>query len=94
MRYTIHFQLLESGDSRPQEDFFEEFIDVSDGKTTPIPNVGDAVEIEHIEHHDTKGVFKVLTRLFSYYGENLASCQVNIVVTELPPEEVDKLKVS
>jgi hypothetical protein len=81
MTYSIQFQYLRPGDSRPLDFCQDEEIVIEGGACVPVPDVGDSVS--YLE----KGrpvARKVLTRHFSYFGGH---CAVNVVVTDLDPAE-------
>lgn len=83
MKYTIQFQYKGEGDLRPMDYALnDEEIYVPDGKTFPIPNVGDSVTL-------TSGgkvkAYKVITRHFGYYRDD---CYINIVVTDISDKEM------
>jgi hypothetical protein len=88
MKYSIEFQYAHNKDSRPGDEGYM-FIKThdGDGKQVIIPNVGDYVRIEHIDHLPA-GQFiqgKVRSRYFIYtkFSEaSESSCVVNIVVEE------------
>jgi len=82
VKYTIQFQYKGEGDLRPMDYALnDEEILAPDGKTIPIPNVGDSVTL-------TSGgktqAYKVVTRHFGYYHDD---CYINIVVADISDEE-------
>ena len=82
MRFSVCFQYLAPGHSRPLDHCQDEDITVDDGSFIPLPNVGDSVS--YIE--DGKSVArKVLTRHFGYFNDH---CAVNIGVTDIDPSEM------
>jgi len=83
MKYTLQFQYKGKGDLRPGDYALnEEEILAPDGKTIPIPDVGDSVTLH--SGGETKS-YKVLTRHFGYYRDD---CYINIVVTDILGEEM------
>ena len=84
MKYTIHFQYKGKDDERPDDYALnDEEILEEEGRTIPIPNVGDSVLINS---GGEPKIFKVLTKLFSYHPNN-NFCGINIVVTDISDKE-------
>ena len=82
MKYSVCFQYLSAGDTRPRDYCQDEDITFDDGSYIPLPSVGDSVS--YME--DGKSVArKVLMRHFGYF---IGHCAVNIVVTDMPPGEM------
>ncbi len=83
MKYSIGFQYKGEHDLRPMDYALnDEEILAPDGKIIPIPNVGDSVTLTT---GGKVGCYKVITRHFSYYGND---CYINIVVTDIPDNEM------
>jgi len=88
VNYTIQFQYKGKDDLRPGDYALnDEEILAPDGKTIPIPNVGDSVTL-------TSGgqvkSYKVITRHFGYHQND---CYINIVVSDISDKErVARLK--
>jgi len=88
VEYIIQFQYKGKDDLRPMDQALnDEEILAPDGKTVPIPNVGDSVTLT--SGGEPKS-YKVVTRHFGYAGNH---CYINIVVTDISGNErVARLK--
>lgn len=88
MKYTIDYQYMPSGSSRPIDDGEIVTIEAldTDGHTVIIPNVGDYVYIDNSQDGGERSDFsgKVRSRLFRYIrtSETEVFCHINIVVEE------------
>ncbi len=82
MKYKVEFQYKPQNRERPYDEVQEIDISAERGEAIPIPDVGDSVEYQD---GDTMVARKVLTRHFTYLGE---WCGVNIVVTDIPADEM------
>jgi hypothetical protein len=82
MNYKIEFQYKAVGDARPEDAVQDEEILFEGGEAIPVPNVGDSVSYKY---SGTQRAFKVISRHFSYLSN---WCVVNIVVTDMPSEEM------
>jgi hypothetical protein len=85
MKYKIEFQYLGQNASRPDDYVQEVNISSDDCCFIPIPAVGDSVSVA-LQSEDLED-YEVLTRHFTYTN---GFCCVNIVVTDLPPDEMAK----
>jgi len=82
VEYLIQFQYKGEGDLRPMDYALnDEEILAPDGKTVPIPNVGDSVTLTS---GGTPKSYKVVTRHFGYAGNH---CYINIVVTDISDKD-------
>ena len=85
MKYSIQFQYKGEDDLRPMDYALnDEEILAPDGKTIPIPNVGDSVTLTS---GGKAGYYKVITRHFGYHPK-ANYCYVNIVATDMPKDEM------
>ena len=84
MNYSIDFQYLAEGESRPTNHSRDEEIHIEDGAFVPIPNVGDSVSC--MFGGESK-VFKVKSRHFSYFSGH---CAVNIVLEDISDKEINE----
>ncbi|EJG0303358.1 hypothetical protein DFX36_RS23280 [Vibrio parahaemolyticus] len=87
MKYSIDYQYLPKGKSRPCDDGEIVGIKADDQTSTVIlPNVGDFVHIDNSGDKDGRESFsgKVKSKLFSYLRTPMGEvyCHVNIVVEE------------
>jgi len=83
MKYKIEFQYKPEGHTRPFDEVQEIPLGSETGEYLPVPSVGDTVTYEEGEKAVAR---KVLTRHFSYVSPDW--CCVNIVVTDVPAEEI------
>jgi hypothetical protein len=82
VEYIIQFQYKGEGDLRPMDSALnDEEILAPDGKTVPIPNVGDSVTLTSGGQPKS---YKVITRHFGYASNH---CYINIVVTDISDKE-------
>lgn len=87
MKYSIDYQYLSKGASRPSDDGEIVGIKADDESgTVLLPNVGDYVHIDNSVDKGKRSAFsgKVRSRLFNYIrvSEDDVYCSVNIVVEE------------
>jgi hypothetical protein len=80
--YKVEFQYKPQGHARPYVEVQEDSIHFHRGEFVPIPAVGDSVSYLEGDYMVAR---KVLTRHFSYGSD---WCVVNIVVTDMPDEEM------
>jgi hypothetical protein len=82
VEYLIQFQYKGEDDLRPTDHALnDEEILAPDGKTIPIPNVGDSVTLISEGRPQS---YKVITRHFGYESNH---CYINIVVTDISDKE-------
>lgn len=87
MKYSIQFQYMGKGDSRPEDCGQDEELNFED-EYPPIPDVGDSVSYQYDEKTVCR---KVLTRHFSYIKTNASQYVfVNIVVTDIDDDEMSR----
>ncbi len=86
MRYSVEYQYMPKGATRPSDDGEVVGIQATDQTGTVIlPNVGDYVHIDNSADGVGRSSFdgKVRSRLFTYIrSQNDIFCHVNIVVEE------------
>jgi hypothetical protein len=96
MRYSITYQQLHKGNSRPSDDNIMEAILIEDGgPLVPIPNIGDHVYVENGRDRKETIAGRVRSRFFRYIcpgtDPTLHGCHINIVVEEIPHAEYGAL---
>lgn len=99
MKYSIDFQFMPKGSSRPSDDGIVVGIVATDQTGTVfLPNIGDHLNIDNGATHGNLVSFKgrVRSRLFNYarVGEHFDDevfCSVNIVVEEVDDAVFDEL---
>lgn len=87
--YKIEFQYMAPGASRPEDAVQEEELVFDDNTFMAIPDVGDTVMCT-LSADGNAADFKVLSRHFSYLKDTGSGpwCIVNIVVSDVSPEEM------
>jgi hypothetical protein len=87
LKYSIDYQYMTKGSSRPNDDGEVVAIKATDESgTVIIPNVGDFVHIDTFIENDPRTKFygRVRSRMFSYLrmSDGDTACTINIVVEE------------
>ncbi|MGH9712639.1 MAG: hypothetical protein ACRD5M_04990 [Candidatus Acidiferrales bacterium] len=83
MKYSVYIRIKEPEDEYPHREYQDNQISSDRGDFIPLPIVGDSISF--VCGGETKYA-KVLTRHFDYID---ILCRVDLVVAEIPDEEVN-----
>ena len=86
-KYIVQFQYLKNGEKKPEDLIQDDDLSFTENEYPFIPNVGDSVcyKIQGITE-----CRKVLSKHFTYWSNDKKTISVNIVVTDIESDDMDK----